>query len=205
MSKRWKVAAWMLALVLAGTAHAQSIYKCPGPNGVPTFTDRPCAGGTGAVIHAASPQEQAAHVRSQQADAIRGMIQEGRYEDARVYASSHGMDDMFVAEGQAELLRQKEADEAAARAAQQAQTQRQQAMANRIDELQMENQSLQESRDKAVAQAQRAEQDAQRQKRSAVRARAAVASPANVNSAPTFDPNTQQWCQVTAGVLNCWH
>jgi len=133
------------------------------------------------------------------------MIQKGRYEDARAYASTHGMDDVFVAEGQAELLRQKEADEAAARAAQQAQIQGQQAMANRINELQMENQSLHESRDKTVAQAQRAEQDAQRQKRSAIHARAAAASPANVNSAPTFDPNTQQWCQVTAGVLNCWH
>lgn len=79
----------LLALV-AGPAAAQTVYKCPGPNGSPVFQDSPCVGAKGAQVDATpanviegNPSGEAAlrgqaqrssYVRSAQA---RGLVVDG--------------------------------------------------------------------------------------------------------------------------------
>jgi hypothetical protein len=126
-----------LLLAFAGAADAQSIYKCT-KGGQVTYTDRPCAGGNGEVIH-----------KADDADIIDQYLRLGQVDLAKRYADSHHLDALYqqrlLAHQQAaQEEAQRKADEAYA-AQQRDEQARQQAMddeaANR-ERLQAENEAL---------------------------------------------------------------
>ena len=130
---------WIASLLLAfaGTADAQSIYKCT-QGGHVTYTDHPCADGNGEVIH-----------KADDADIIDQYLRLGQVDLAKRYADSHHLDALYqqrlLAHQQAAQEKaQREADDAYA-AQQRDEQARQQAMdddaANR-ERLQVENEAL---------------------------------------------------------------
>jgi hypothetical protein len=72
-----------LLLAFAGAADAQSIYKCT-KGGQVTYTDRPCAGGNGEVIH-----------KADDADIIDQYLRLGQVDLAKRYADSHHLDALY--------------------------------------------------------------------------------------------------------------
>jgi hypothetical protein len=133
-SLRWIAS---LLLVAAGTASAQSIYKCTG-GGQVTYTDHPCADGNGEVIH-----------KADDADIIDQYLRLGQVDLAKRYADSHHLDALYQQRLQAHQQAAQEeaerkADEAYAEQQRDEQS-RQQAMddeaANR-EQLQAENEAL---------------------------------------------------------------
>lgn len=56
----WRTTTVIAGLLLASSAHAQSIYKCPQPNGTWAYTDIPCSGPGGKLIQRAASTETGA-------------------------------------------------------------------------------------------------------------------------------------------------
>lgn len=130
---------WIASLLLVTTVavDAQSIYKCT-QGGQVTYTDHPCAGGNGEVIH-----------KADDADIIDQYLRLDQVDLAKRYADSHHLDALYQqrlkVHQQAEQEKaQREADDAYA-SQQRDEQARQQAMddeaANR-ERLQAENEAL---------------------------------------------------------------
>lgn len=127
--------AW-LGLARSGTA--QSIYKCPLGSGF-EYTDRPCPGNQGALIHQPNDTETIDH-----------LLDSGQPDAARRYAVEHHVEALYRSRLQAyrqrlDRLSELEASQAEAQRAQDdadAQQARQQALADERARLQAENDQL---------------------------------------------------------------
>lgn len=131
-----KLCVAILLLAAAQAAAAQNIYKCT-QNGQLEYTDHPCPGGKGELIHQADDSEVIDHYLSLGQDDI-----------AKRYADAHHLDALYKARVDAYQQKmddkaQREADEAAD-AQQRAEDARQQAVA---DETAHTNQLLQAQND----------------------------------------------------------
>ncbi len=133
----------VLLLGTAGSAAAQSIYKCPKGNSV-EYTDHPCPGHAGELIHQASDQE-----------VIDQYLDLGQLDLARRYADARHLDPLYQ---QRLAAYQQRLQDKAARQAEQAQADRQraeaaekQALADEQqahrDQLQAENDLLRQQND----------------------------------------------------------
>ena len=131
-----------LLLAAAGTAGAQNIYKCT-QGGQVAYTDHPCPGGKGELLHQADDTE-----------VIDRYLRLGQDELARRYADSRHLEALYQqrldARQQAmEEKAQRQADDAYA-AEQRAEEAQQQALADQAaerDRLQAENEALRQQND----------------------------------------------------------
>ena len=131
-----------LLLAAAGTAGAQNIYKCT-QGGQVAYTDHPCPGGKGELLHQADDTE-----------VIDRYLRLGQDELAKRYADSRHLETLYQqrldARQQAmEEKAQRQADDAYA-AEQRAEEARQQALSDQAaerDRLQAENEALRQQND----------------------------------------------------------
>ncbi|WP_199909885.1 DUF4124 domain-containing protein [Rhodanobacter thiooxydans] len=127
----------ILLLAAAGTASAQNIYKCT-QGGQVAYTDHPCPGGSGELLHQADDTE-----------VIDRYLRLGQDELAKRYAVSHHLEALYRqrVEARQQALdekAQRDADDAYA-AQQRAEEAQQQALADQAaerDRLQLENEAL---------------------------------------------------------------
>jgi hypothetical protein len=133
----------LLLCAATGTAWAQDIYKCTQAGRI-EYTDRPCPGPTGELIHKADDRE-----------IIDQYLDLGQNDAAKRYATSHNLDALYKERVDAykqkmEERNQRAADEAAA-AKQRDEEAQQQAVADeqiaRRNRLQAENDALREQND----------------------------------------------------------
>lgn len=132
-------AAILLAATALGAAHAQNIYKCTS-HGQVSYTDVPCPGEQGELLHQASDTE-----------VIDQFLRLGQNERAQSYAHAHHLDDLYAQRltlYQQQLTQRAEQAAAEATAAQQsAELARQQAQAEQAASntaLREQNQLLRE-------------------------------------------------------------
>lgn len=83
------IAALLVALFFSTASHAQ-VYQCPGKDGKPVFTDRPCAAGQQVDVKPVVPSEEE-HLKSKIRDiqkqiAAEEAIQKARKETAQIVA-----------------------------------------------------------------------------------------------------------------------
>ncbi len=132
----------VLLLAATGTAGAQNIYKCT-QNGQVAYTDHPCPGGNGELLHQADDTE-----------VIDRYLRLGQDDLAKRYADSRHLETLYQqrldARQQAmEEKARRQADEAYA-AEQRAEETQQQALADQAaerDRLQAENEALRQQND----------------------------------------------------------
>lgn len=133
----WLALAALVLLVGAGSATAQSIYKCPLGSGF-EYTDHPCPGNGGTLIH--QPDD---------AETIDHLLDTGQENAARRYAASHHVEALYKTRLEAYWRRMDAASQRAAEdariASERAQAAQQQALADeqaRQAELQTQNDLL---------------------------------------------------------------
>lgn len=125
-----------LGLLLLGVTSgvpAQNIYRCPHGSGF-EYTDQPCAGSKGEMLHKASDQE-----------IIDSYIRLGQLDTAKQYAASRNLNDLYQQRLEAHIQNQEQRDQAAANEAAQREVEQQaQALADQKAHLQDQNELLRE-------------------------------------------------------------
>jgi len=189
---------------------AQSIYKCPLPDGGYQYTDVACAGSDAKVVHKATAAEVAAKLNADDRQAIVSMLRNNRVDDAKRYAVAHHQEALYNSIISSLVREQAVAEQRREQQAEIERNQRAQAIQDRIQNLAAQNQNLQQQVD---AQAQALELQKQRASQARRQARNAQDAAINAQNAarqaqidaetPKFNPQTKQWCQQIGDTVQC--
>lgn len=200
----------MMAFGAPLVASAQSIYKCPLRGGGYEYTDTPCTGPGGKVVHKATSGEIAAKVNADDRQAMLSLLRIGAVQEAKHYAIAHHQEALYNSIVASLIQEQAAAEQRRKQQAEIAQQQRAQAVIDKMNRLSAENQELHQQVNE-----QEQELELQRQSAAVARQRASAAQAAAISArnaamraqqdaaTPKFNPDTGQWCQEIGDVVQC--
>lgn len=194
----------LTALLVAAPAFAQSIYKCPLPNGRFEYTDVPCTGPHAQVIHKATKAEVAAQQQTRDAQAMAYMLRHGQVAEAQDYATTHHVETLYnnvVAELRHEAAIARQQQQRRAAIAREMERQEREGQITSLQEQVAEQQQTLDQQNAALQQEQQRSAALRARARAAQNAAAAAAAEAQT---PKFNPQSGKWCQTIGGVVQCW-
>lgn len=103
-----RILGFVLCSLMASGAHASDIYKCASKDGVVSYRDTPCPGQRADLLHKDTEAEAAKAKQERISNAIDGMLQSGRMEEARSFAVANSVIPLFQERVQANARREQE-------------------------------------------------------------------------------------------------
>lgn len=98
----------ILCCLMAASANASDIYKCVSKSGVVSYGDTPCSGQRADLLHKDTDAEAAKAKQERISNAIDGMLQSGRLEEAKSFAAANGVVPLLQARLQANVRLEQE-------------------------------------------------------------------------------------------------
>lgn len=103
-----RILGFILCGLMVSGAHASDIYKCVSKDGAVSYRDTPCPGQRADLLHKDTDAEAAKAKQERISNAIDGMLQSGRQEEARSFAAANGAIPLFQQHVQANARREQE-------------------------------------------------------------------------------------------------
>lgn len=103
-----RILGFILCGLMVSSAHTSDIYKCVSKDGAASYRDTPCLGQRADLLHKDTDAEAAKAKQERVANAIDGMLQSGRLEEARSFAAANGVIPLFQQRVQANARREQE-------------------------------------------------------------------------------------------------
>lgn len=183
---------WGLILcgLMASSANASDIYKCISKNGVVSYGDAPCPGQRTDLLHKDTDADAAKAKQERISNAINGMLQSGRLEEAKSFAAANGAQALLQERIQA--MHQREQAQHNKEVINEAEAQRERVAANQA------NIEQQQRRNRAVLEEQEAASDRYRaEHRRELQKEAVEDLKLGRGYHETYDPLKNKWCAIS--------
>lgn len=177
----------LLCALMASNASGADIYKCTGKNGTVSYGDAPCPGQQTTLLHKETASEAAKAKQEHISNALNGLLESGRLDEARTFAAANGADALL--QDRIEARRKREQEEHQQDVIHEAEAQHARALAvqNRSQELMRQHQALLQKQD-AEGERYRAEHWQEMKEKDPNRLERAIST--------TYNAAKNQWCMV---------